>query len=275
MRSYQVIIVFVVAVLGAFVYAGKESGGGDAVSAEFVSIGRVISGALQSKKLILPNLDVGAFNSIVETAEVVTKDRLFLNAAEKDAINYPLKKLIELSRFRWREYSGHLEKKISLVLHEYVSLLGVSDEKYALSNRVLADLSVLSSSTLEKIIVERIAAVCSDTWCEGDYSFVFEKFSCAEDAGCTLGFQMRLDEPNKSGASTANISTNRGTAKVLTHESGSYRLFNVSCTLDKYVSLESVVDIEAEDGRWNISLKKKFYLGLTDCIDVLETRLSK
>jgi len=38
----------------------------------------------------------------------------------------------------------------------------------------------------ERVVLDLIDDICGDTWCEGDFKFDFRKFSCKEDASCTL-----------------------------------------------------------------------------------------
>jgi hypothetical protein len=128
---------------GLAVQAGDwSSGGGDAVAVEFSAIGYQVAGYLRElerdgvKKLGLKSRD---FLKIVEDTRVVSSAKpLVWNGAEVDAINHPGKKLIEVSRARWKDNEGRNGDKLALVMHEYLGIAKVDDRKYQTSHKLRA-----------------------------------------------------------------------------------------------------------------------------------------
>lgn len=126
-------------------WAGNELGnGGDAFAQEFIAAGRAL--VEKSRKNPDPRIgDAEALAAAVEGTAVSTKDYLELNGVEVDAVNYPASKRIEVNRRRWQQYSA--AQKSSLVLHEYLGILGVDDSKYQVSSLFLAGSEERSSET--------------------------------------------------------------------------------------------------------------------------------
>ncbi len=120
------------------VFAGKEGGGGDSYSLEFTSLAHAISEQLTSRQVVINNVDPALFSSRVADLKVVTQDRTLLNNAEVDAINYPSESKIDLNRTRWALYGDDIQRKMNLVFHEVVSLMGLKDDRYQISRIYLA-----------------------------------------------------------------------------------------------------------------------------------------
>lgn len=111
--------------------AGNELGnGGDLVAQEFIAAGRQVLNELRRK----PNpriADMERLATLIETAKVSSQDTLLLDGKSVDAINYPKEKRIEVNRERWLKAAG--AKRASLVLHEYLGLMEIQDDNYAIS----------------------------------------------------------------------------------------------------------------------------------------------
>jgi hypothetical protein len=111
--------------------AGNEVGnGGDRYAQEFTAIARSIVNELKAN----PNEQIqnlAGLEEAVEDATIRTKDTVRLGGEEVDAVNFPQRKRIELSRSRWKDYN--LEQKRQLVMHEILGLAGEDDQHYQIS----------------------------------------------------------------------------------------------------------------------------------------------
>lgn len=131
--------------------AGWENGNaGDAYVSEFVLSGRDLAQRFD----LLPGeqlgaLDLAKFRRIIVATEVVSEENVFLDGHERDAVNYyPNRPLIKVSRSRWREMRRPTETKarLRLVLHEYLWMTGVEDERFQHSERLIELLNVKNYS---------------------------------------------------------------------------------------------------------------------------------
>jgi hypothetical protein len=135
-----------VAVSGPHAKAGGwVSGGGDGVAQEFISFGYRVYDFINTSSSLKAGFSLEDMKSDLDEVTVETKDNLFLLGVEKDAINYPAQKKIEVSRTRWQSLSG--AQKASLALHEYLGIR-FSDRVYELSAPIL---TALARSGLEEI----------------------------------------------------------------------------------------------------------------------------
>lgn len=126
--------------------AGFDSGNaGDALSAEFIYTGRDV---LQRLELAAaagkPIYDTKKLRAVMETTEVVSKEKVELDGKERDAVNYPSRKLIEISRPRWKEYrkTSETHARLKIVLHEYLWMTGTDDTNYVKSEPIIRALNV-------------------------------------------------------------------------------------------------------------------------------------
>ncbi|MGZ3722960.1 MAG: hypothetical protein ACXVA9_08530 [Bdellovibrionales bacterium] len=130
----------VIAILFAapLVHAGYETGnGGDAFAIEFEMTARDLAQRL--RKVTQDSVDVDKWEGAILATEVHSEDHLYLNGSEVDAINYPAIKRIELNRSRWtpiRDAAG-TRARFTLVLHEYLGIMGVDDSQYRVSSGAL------------------------------------------------------------------------------------------------------------------------------------------
>lgn len=127
-------------------HAGFDSGNaGDAFSAEFLFSGRDVLQRLETlaeKGHAL--VDVKQLRAAMETTTVVSEERVFLDGLERDAVNYPSKKLIKISRARWKDLrrSNETKARLTLVLHEFLWVSGIDDTNFAKSGPIIERLNV-------------------------------------------------------------------------------------------------------------------------------------
>lgn len=136
-----IIIVFLISLQS---FAGNDvENGGDAVAFEFTTTARLATKILKTAKLT-PELK-GVVEKISESlvsTQVNTRPKLFLRDNEVDAINYPLKNLIVVSRSRWQIAKlGGVEARLGLVLHEFLGVSRIDDGDYAKSQKLLEAIS--------------------------------------------------------------------------------------------------------------------------------------
>jgi hypothetical protein len=117
---------------------GIDAGGGDAYAAEFVGLAHQLVD--MATELEHSPVDADQLKAAILETEIQTLDRVFLNGIEKDAINYPSRQLIELSRSRWDDIKDDVVRRYRLVLHEYLGILKINDEDYQISSKFLSSL---------------------------------------------------------------------------------------------------------------------------------------
>lgn len=114
-------------------------GGGDQVAYEFaVAANRLLKLFQENESLrqLVPQLRVEALEEATRTVQLESRDRLFLEKREVDAINYPVEKRIEVSAARWNGNKKSGISRLSLVAHEYMGILGIDDENYKVSYQI-------------------------------------------------------------------------------------------------------------------------------------------
>jgi hypothetical protein len=97
----------------------------------------------------------------------------------------------------------------------------------------------LFSMAQKKEVLQAIDGICGDTWCEGDYNFRFNKFSCDKaTSSCELNFQF-----------------------IKTDDKGENETFSAEqvCRFNNIKEFHQVMDSK-------FSLNEEFYSTLTDCI---------
>jgi hypothetical protein len=141
-------IVVITALLPLFTFGvlPKESGsGGDAYTREFIEVAEEVIENLSANPLV--GVDHARFYQLVQEVKVESQERLFLNGAEVDAINYAtaVPPRIEMSRTRWDSMANMPYRRVLLVFHEFLGLMGIDDSKYQVSRRIdRADVCVRS-----------------------------------------------------------------------------------------------------------------------------------
>jgi hypothetical protein len=123
---------------------GMVGNGGDAVLQEFNLRALQLAGFFKVESAVAQaySIDAKLFLEVVKKTKIEAKDRLFLDGVEVDAINYPSEFRIEMNRMRWaataiRADSYLVQRRI--VLHEFLWVYGISDEKYAVSNPIIVE----------------------------------------------------------------------------------------------------------------------------------------
>ena len=139
--------------------AGNDvENGGDPVAFEFTTSARLVMGNLKKSKLN-PELTslVRIISKSLEITKVNSLPHLFLKNAEVDAINFPVKKQILISRSRWKIAKiVSIESRMGFLLHEYLGVSGIDDGNYRLSQKLVEAMnpdafgSILAQETFMK-----------------------------------------------------------------------------------------------------------------------------
>jgi len=130
--------------------AGNESGGGDGYAAEFVLTAKI---ALELAKKLAPSellpVNIDTFAGAIANTSVHSEEKLALEGSEVDAINYPNKKLIKISRVRWTDLRTESQTvpRFNLVIHEYLGIMGIDDSHYSVSHKLINRMSPAKFST--------------------------------------------------------------------------------------------------------------------------------
>lgn len=116
---------------------GNEGGGGGNTSvAEFAQIARAIGTTFISESKTPFGKSGKELSSLIDQTEIQPDlGPLKIDGEPVDAINYPLKNLVVLDITRWPGLS--VQKKVLLVIHEYLGLLGRPDPRYVKSSEIL------------------------------------------------------------------------------------------------------------------------------------------
>lgn len=143
----SILAVIALGSLTSAAFAGPGStGGGDAAEVEFSNIGRAIVSDLMSKNAQV-GFDLKALSDLVSQTEVVmVRHTIVLDGQQRDAINLPALKQIQVDRANWISLNGI--QKAELVYHEYLGIGAVEHNNYSTSQSVLA---LLGADELKKI----------------------------------------------------------------------------------------------------------------------------
>lgn len=144
--KYLIAIFLIVTYPTAARSAGWDNGNaGDTFTAEFILTARDL---VQRMKLLpqseLSGIDLNQLAGAILNAKVHSEETLTLNGYEVDAINYPDRQEIHLSRSRWRALrsSSETNQRLTLVLHEYLFLIGIDDTQFRVSGRLIPQMRV-------------------------------------------------------------------------------------------------------------------------------------
>ncbi|HAR41200.1 MAG TPA: hypothetical protein DCS07_00975 [Bdellovibrionales bacterium] len=119
---------------------GDNSGGGDSAEVEFASIGQGIATALRERNVVL-DFDLNAYQQAISTAQVnMVRHALYQNNTERDALNYPSEKRIEVNRNHWVDLRPVV--KVQLAFHEYLGIAGIERDIYSVSRTLVTVLGV-------------------------------------------------------------------------------------------------------------------------------------
>jgi hypothetical protein len=85
------------------------------------------------------DFDFGAFENAVASAQVTMMHHaLFVNDKERDAVNHPSEKTIEVNRDNWIHTQPVV--KVELVFHEYLGIAGIERDIYTVSRTLMQEL---------------------------------------------------------------------------------------------------------------------------------------
>jgi hypothetical protein len=156
--------------------AGWDGGNaGDAYSAEFLFSSRDV---LQRLEILaasgLPVMETAKLRNVMQTTVVVSEERIYVNGLERDAVNYPERKLIKISRSRWKtlRQSEETRARLTLVLHEFLWMSGVDDTNFQKSGQVINVLNIPNYSPAIWLNVPGLAfavAECTGRMSEGTF----------------------------------------------------------------------------------------------------------
>lgn len=142
----SLMVLFTMALDLAAASSGWDNGNaGDAYVSEFVLTARDL---VQRLDLVMdgdrPVYDTSALRAAIAGVKVVSQEQVFLDGFERDAVNYPTRRLIEMSRTRWRPLrrANETRARSRVVLHEYLWVSGVDDADYSISDRLIGLLSM-------------------------------------------------------------------------------------------------------------------------------------
>lgn len=140
------IILTILACLAPSAFAGWDNGNaGDSYAAEFELTAKDVVQRLElASKNGSPIPHTAALRAALSTTTVHSKDRVFWNDIEVDAVNYPSLNLIEVGRIRWEMLRRPTETKtrMRLVLHEYLWIIGVDDTGFRISQGMIELLNI-------------------------------------------------------------------------------------------------------------------------------------
>ncbi|MEK2690854.1 hypothetical protein [Bdellovibrio sp. GT3] len=136
------ILVLIMLLLSPLAFAGPRyvGNGGDTYSLQFQVYAEKLNKYLQNSNI--EGLNVILLRDAISSTKVEsTNQKLILNGIPKDAINYPAEKRIIFNSNRWIGFTE--DEKLSLVLHEYLGLIGLEDAKYTYSKLILKDMTTV------------------------------------------------------------------------------------------------------------------------------------
>lgn len=118
--------------------AEKEGGGGNADLLKFTSIANRAVKLVKEHPSVFPEIDFNKFKNTVESTKIIfSRYRLKVGEEQVDAINYPDKNEIHISRNAWRSLNGKVAEQVGLIMHEFLGVMKISDENYRISSKVM------------------------------------------------------------------------------------------------------------------------------------------
>ncbi len=205
------------------VFAGiRDVGnGGDAIVLEFMNLGRQVAKDIRLEaEQLFPEFAIDELEDALARTKVVSVERALLNGVEKDAINYPRQKLIEVSSTRWLARTRSPEQQQALVFHEYLGIMGVDDGDFSVSGRLLDYYFNTKKRIIDSELVGRIYITDQDDFATqglivittyGQITFTGtvqnQNLSCSGTYKFN-GNQQLLDSKLRCGNSTARLEIN-------------------------------------------------------------------
>lgn len=132
-------LIFKVDPVFALSVGGTDVGrGGDSIALDFKSLGLYAVDFIRQDANLSTKVDIERLRKTIEGAQIEVQDRVLLNNIEKDAANYTDSQRIVISAKRWLQMASNDPRKIAIVVHEYLGLMGDSDLNYEVTNSLLA-----------------------------------------------------------------------------------------------------------------------------------------
>jgi hypothetical protein len=254
--------------------AGKEAHGGDGIALEVTALASNLAENMKQGLITVPGVNADTFAKQVRATRIETRDIVICDGTEVDACNYPDENRIEISRPHWTEYGTDLRRKRALVLHEFLGIMRAGDYKYEMSDQLYSNIPDLPDEALSLMVLREIDDKCGDTWCEGDYDYRFYSLRCNASSGCRLDFAM-IETDSEEVNRQATIVGERYTGSIHSATKGSYKQYEVSCTLPEMKSLSETIDpYPGQNPTYRFTLSDEFYEQLTDCIWSLEATIN-
>ena len=122
---------------------GMDGAGGGGRSLHFLKIAqdiRAMTIKLDHTKQFSMALDMAIHNTEIE----FVNERLFLNGVRKDALNFASLNKIKVDENAWESLS--YEQKVILVIHEYLGIMGIDDQRAQISQYFYRESSRTQSS---------------------------------------------------------------------------------------------------------------------------------
>ncbi len=138
----------------------KDSNGGSGVAAEFIEAAHDLIERLAVTPVA--GVDSQALKIAINETKVVTKKNLTLRGDAVDAINYPKRKLIEVSVTRWNKLALTPWVKLQLAFHEYLGILGIDDTGYKISRQIFNSDLCDRTPALVRAIEKTIHRTCDE-----------------------------------------------------------------------------------------------------------------
>jgi hypothetical protein len=133
-RLFLMIVLF-----GCALGADQGRGGGDQIGLEFTGLAHTIVDILEKKTAgEFPEVRVSDFKKAIAQTKVIVLEKTYARGVETDASNNGVD-LIEVSRTRWKNSEYTLNKRLQIVFHEYLGILGLERDNYNISSRFLSD----------------------------------------------------------------------------------------------------------------------------------------
>lgn len=255
--------------------------GGDAYATEFVGLGRTVAKMLRDGRIGFRGVNSGLFTQHVEMTQVATRDRTVIGNHEVDAINYPDRNVIELNRERWASYRGDTNRKLALVLHEYLGVMGLQERNYEKSSIYFQFLNDPFQTGMEQlrvtqgVVLNALSETCAETWCEGMFysDFTWSKIACDEALKtCSINFEMRNESRGNVISVNADVTGEGFAGGVQTVRKAKVREFEVSCRLNGFSNLNELVRVSPSG---KVELSDSFDVAMTRCMNGLENKISK
>lgn len=165
MNCFRKIVLIMIAFTNVAANAGLGSegvGGGDAYSLEFIRMANRIRILIEVElKDKFDEIEISILKKAIQETEVITvSEELYLNGVVKDALNYPSEKRILVNRSRLERTMKDRNSFRSLVFHEYLGIISVSDKNYYLSIRLAELLEIERDKDFFKV---QSSIICDET----------------------------------------------------------------------------------------------------------------